>query len=474
MISQASSEHSICFAIPEAQADQAKRAADEAFFAEASQGKVQPAVITPGCSILAVVGDTMVHHPGISGRFFGALGTAGFNVRAIAQGSSERNISAVIATEDTERALRAAHAAFYLSNLTITVGVIGSGVVGAELLRQVAAQIDSLRRERKIDVRVTGMLNSRKMLLSETGLTGVDWKERLEANGEAADLAAFVEHLEPVHVPHSVLIDATASADLPLRYPSWLERGIHVISSNKKANAGTLEHYRALREASSRSQRHFLYSTNVGAGLPILATLMSLQRTGDRVLSIEGVLSGTLSYLFNQFSGEVPFSTIVEDARARGYTEPDPRDDLSGMDVARKLVILARETGLELELDDVQVENLVPAALRPVGVAEFLKRLGEMDAPMLELLERTRDDGNVLRHVGRIGETGRAEVGLQSYPARHPFARLGGSDNIVLFRTERYDAQPLVIQGPGAGPEVTSGGVFADLLKLASFLGAAP
>jgi bifunctional aspartokinase / homoserine dehydrogenase 1 len=474
MISQASSEHSICFAIPEAQSERAKRAVDEAFYGEISQGRVQPAEVAGGCSILAVVGDNMVEHPGISGRFFGALGTAGINVRAIAQGSSERNISAVIGTHESERALRAAHSAFYLSNLTLSVGVFGSGLIGAEFLRQLATQAEYLKRERKIDVQVRGIANSRKMLLSERGIPLEDWKARLEKDGKAADPAAFVRHLKPSHVPHSVLIDATANADLPLQYPSWLESGIHVITPNKKGNAGTLQHYRAIRKSSSVSQRHFLYSTNVGAGLPILATLRSLHQTGDRVLSVEGILSGTLSYLFNQFSGEVPFSKIVEDAKARGYTEPDPRDDLSGMDVARKLVILGREIGLPLELDQVEVENLVPEALRSLDVPAFMKRLGELDPAMTKLLEQARKGGQALRYVGSISEKGEARVKLGSYPQGHPFAGLSGSDNIVLFRTQRYDRQPLVIRGPGAGPEVTAGGVFADLLRLASFLGAAP
>jgi aspartokinase/homoserine dehydrogenase 1 len=474
MISQASSEHSICFAVPAAQAERARKAVDDSFFGEISQGKVLPAQVSADCSILAVVGDNMVEHPGVSGRFFGAMGSAGINIRAIAQGSSERNISAVISQEDSARALRAAHAAFYLSNLTLSIGIIGTGLIGSEFLRQLRAQEEYLRKERKLDVQVRAIANSKKMLLSDRPLPLEDWAKLLEKDGKPVDLAAFARHAKASHIPHSAIIEATASAELPELYPGWLRSGLHLITPNKKGNAGALAKYREIRKASGDSQRHFLYSTNVGAGLPILATLRSLHQTGDRVLSVEGVFSGTLSYLFNQFSGTPAFSKIVEDARAKGYTEPDPRDDLSGMDVARKLVIVAREIGLKLELSDVEVESLVPEPLRGLDVPGFMGRVGELDGPMNAKLAQAAKDGKVLRYVGSISEAGKAKVALTPYAQAHPFARLSGSDNIVLFRTRRYDKQPLVIQGPGAGPEVTAGGVFADLLRLASFLGAAP
>jgi aspartokinase/homoserine dehydrogenase 1 len=475
MISQASSEHSICFAVPQSQGERARKAVDDAFFGEITQGKIQPTQISLDCSILAVVGDNMVQSPGISGRFFGALGTAGINVRAIAQGSSERNISVVIPRADCERALRATHSAFYLSNLTLSLGLVGgTGLVGAEFLRQLQAQAETLRRDRKIDIQVRGITNSKKMLLSEKGIPLAEWQARLEKDGKPADLDEFARFLKPSHHPHSVIVDSTASAEIPLRYPAWLRSGLHVVTPNKKAPAGPAPKFEEIRRAARESQKHFLYSTNVGAGLPILATLRSLHQTGDRVLSVEGILSGTLSFLFNQFTGEIPFSKIVEDAKAKGYTEPDPRDDLSGMDFARKLVILGREIGHHLELGDVDVESLVPPALRTVDVPTFMKRVTELDAPVGAKLAQAKKDSKILKYVGTVSEGGKARVALTAVPTTHPFARLSGSDNIVLFRTRRYDRQPLVIQGPGAGPEVTAGGVFADVLRLASFLGAAP
>ena len=456
MISQASSEHSICFAVPRAQAELARKTVEETFFAEMQRGEVQTVDLRESCCIVAMVGDGMIERLGMSGKFFSTLGQAGVNVRAIAQGSSERNISAVIEQHEATKALRALHSAFYLSSQTLSIGVIGAGLIGGTFLDQLTTRIEQLRRERGIDLRVRGIMNSRRMILHDRQIALDHWRDELSASVAEADLEAFVNHVHAAHLPHAVLIDATASADLPEHYESWLSRGINIITPNKKSNAGPFTSYRSLRETARKHQRYFLYETNVGAGLPIIHTLRGLIETGDQIVKIEGVLSGTLSYIFNSLAGTRTFSEIVREAHALGYTEPDPREDLSGIDVARKLIILAREMGLEVEMDAVQVESLV----------------GKSDDAIAALLDSSRSKGQVLRYVGTIDSDGTMSAGLRAYPLEHPFANLSGSDNIVSFQTARYNTQPMIIRGPGAGPEVTAAGVFADLLRLASFLGA--
>lgn len=472
MISQASSEHSICFAVPQAQAAVVKEAVKQGFFAAIYQGQIQTVSVSEGCSILAVVGDGMAGMSGVAATFFGALGKAGVNIRAIAQGSSERNISVVVDQADATRALRAAHAGFYLSNQTLSVGVIGPGNVGATLLDQLARQVERLRDGHRVDIRVRGIMGHSRMLLSEGRIALDGWRDAYNEQALEADLARFIDHIQTDYHPHAVLIDCTASQDLADRYVEWLERGVHVITPNKRANSARFEYYERLKSLSRTRQRHYLYETTVGAGLPVVQTLRDLIQTGDEVLGIEGIFSGTLAYLFNAFDGEEPFSAIVSRAKERGFTEPDPRDDLSGLDVARKLVILAREAGLALELEDVEVDSLVPAVLKDMSVDEFLSELSRFDEQMAERLKQARAQGKVLRFVGSVDHQGRAAVRLGEYDIEHPFARIRLTDNIVEFRTRRYSENPLIVQGPGAGPEVTAGGIFADLLRLAAYLGA--
>ncbi len=396
MISQASSEHSICFAIPEAQTNLARTTLERAFFAELHHSQIQMIDVMPNCSILAAVGDNMVDHPGVAGKFFTALGKAQINIRAIAQGSSERNISAVIDRADSQRGLRAVHSAFYLSNQTISIGVIGPGLIGGTFLDQLAAQTEKLKREFKIDLRVRGIANSKTMFLSE-GRSLENWRGSVSESKTPRDLEKFAEHVQADHLPHAVLIDCTASAELTVDYPRWLARGIHIITPNKKANSSAMEFYRKLQSTARERNRHYLYETTVGAGLPLLNTLRDLVQTGDEVRKIEGVLSGTLSYLFNTYDGSTPFSELVRDAKQKGYTEPDPRDDLSGTDVGRKLVILAREIGLDLELDTVRIESLVPEALRNGSVDEFLARLPEHDDSIAKIYGEAQGRAEVLR-----------------------------------------------------------------------------
>jgi bifunctional aspartokinase / homoserine dehydrogenase 1 len=393
-------------------------------------------------------------------------------VRAIAQGASERNISVVVDGRGATRALRSVHAGLYLSANTISVGVIGPGTVGRVFLEQLAAQSKQLREQFQLDLRLRGVMASRRMLLGDPSIAPGEWRSALESRGTAADLAAFVEHVRVDYLPHTVLVDCTASSAVAAHYADWLTAGIHVVTPNKQANSGPLEYYRRLQQARRAGASHYLYEATVGAGLPIVHTLRDLGQTGDEVTSIEGILSGTLAYLFNVYDGRTPFSAIVADARSRGYTEPDPRDDLSGTDVARKLIILGREMGLGLELADVKVESLVPAELRAGSIEDFMRELPRFDSMMHGHLDAARKRGHVLRYIGRLTAAGEASVGLTELPASHAFANIALTDNVVRFATRRYNQNPLIVQGPGAGPEVTAGGVFADLLRLAAYLGA--
>src|ERR1700678_290128 len=471
LISQASSEHSICFAIPEAQAVRAEEAVRRAFDAELRGGQIQHVEVALGMSILAVVGDGMAGAHGVAAKVFSSLGDAAISVRAIAQGASERNISVVVDGKGAARALRAVHAAFYLSPNTLSIGLIGPGTVGRVLLAQIATQIERLR-ALNLDLRVRGIASSKRMLLEEIAVDLDRWAERLAEAGEPLDLEKFAAHVQADYIPHTVIIDCTASADVGQNYVGWLNRGIHIVTPNKKANSATLPYYRALQEAGRASGTHYLYEATVGAGLPIIQTLRDLRETGDEITRIEGIFSGTLAYLFNVFDGRESFSSIVRAAKAKGYTEPDPRDDLSGMDVARKLIILAREMGLTLEMEDVQVAGLVPEALIACGVEEFMRRLPEFDAAMAKTLAEAKAQGQVLRYVGRVNADGKATVGLTRLDAKHAFANIALTDNVVRFATRRYCDNPLIVQGPGAGPEVTAGGVFSDLLRLSAYLGA--
>ncbi|MFO0728962.1 MAG: bifunctional aspartate kinase/homoserine dehydrogenase I [Myxococcota bacterium] len=472
LISQGSSEHSICCAIPEAQAAEARRRVVEAFDRELSKGQIQRVELSPGVSILAVVGDGMAGTHGVAAKVFSALGAAGVNVRAIAQGASERNISVVVDAKDTARALRAVHSGFYLSPHTISLGLIGPGIVGGALLEQIASQRGRLMRDFRLDLRVRAIATSTRMLLAEQAIDLSTYRQALEAQGVPLDLEAFARHVDADHVPHAAILDCTASLEPAGRYLRWLEAGIHVITPNKKANSGPLEQYLALQETKRRGGAHYLYEATVGAGLPIIQTLRDLRETGDEIRSIEGILSGTLAYLFNVFDGSRPFSEILLDAKQKGYTEPDPRDDLSGMDVARKLIILGREMGLRLALEDVRVEGLVPEALVALDLPSFLRRASELDAPMKERLGAAKERGAVLRYVGRLDPARGASVGLMELPESHAFANIALTDNVVRFQTARYSNNPLIVQGPGAGPAVTAGGVFGDLLRLAAYLGA--
>ena len=471
MISQGSSEHSICCVVHAGEANAASTALCEAFARELAGAQVQGVTVQAGISVLAAVGDGMAGTPGVAARMFDALARARVNIRAIAQGASERNISVAIARDDATRALRAVHAAFWLSPQTIALAVIGPGKVGGALLDQLQVALPRLRQQANIDLRLRALASRDRLWLCEHD-DDADWRTRLQATPTHDDLARLGQHLLDTHLPHAAIIDCSASDAVAQHYPGWLAAGIHVITPNKQAGAGPLERYGAIRAAREKSGARFRYEATVGAGLPVISTLRDLLDTGDALLSIEGIFSGTLAWLFNKYDGSRPFSELVRDAHALGYTEPDPRDDLSGTDVARKLVILAREAGIALSLADVRVESLVPDALRGADCDAFMAGLASLDAPMQERLQAAQAQGRVLRHVASLGSDGQASVALRALPAEHAFAHLRLTDNCVSFTTRRYCDNPLVVQGPGAGPEVTAAGVFSDLLRLAAALGA--
>ena len=471
MISQGSSEHSICSVVREPDADAARAVLLDEFARELASAQVQGVQVVPGISVLAAVGDGMAGTPGVAAQLFGALARARVNIRAIAQGASERNISVAIAAEDQTRALRAAHAAFWLSPQTVALAVIGPGKVGAALLDQLQVALPRLRLDANIDLRLRALATSSKLWLSEHR-DSADWRARMQGEPVETDLSSIASHLLDTHMPHAAIIDCSASNAVAEYYPQWLAAGIHVITPNKQAGAGPLDRYEAIRSARTHGGARFRYEATVGAGLPVISTLRDLLDTGDELIAIDGILSGTLAWLFNRFDGSVPFSELVREAHALGYTEPDPRDDLSGTDVARKLVILAREAGMPLSLGDVDVQSLVPERLRDADREGFMASLHELDAPMLSAYDAARDRGCVLRYVARLQQDGKARVALLELPDDHAFAHLRLTDNCVQFTTRRYRDNPLIVQGPGAGPEVTAAGVFSDLLRLSAALGA--
>jgi bifunctional aspartokinase / homoserine dehydrogenase 1 len=477
MISQASSEYSISLAVNNEAGQAAKKIIEETFARELDQSHMKGVQLISDCCILAAVGDNMAHTEGVSGSFFGALARSHVNIRMIAQGSSERNISVVIDKKDVDRALNVVHAAFYLSHQTLSVGLVGVGLIGGTLMKQIKAQKEILLKQFDLDLRVRGICNSKNMLLAEP--CSLD-EHRLEQEGESLDWEKFCKHIKPDHIPHGVILDCTASSEVGELYPKWLKQGIHIVTPNKKANSEGMQLYNELRdivgmngdERELKKNRHYFYETTVGAGLPIISTLRDLIKTGDKILKIEGVFSGTLSYIFNEYKLGMNFSDVVLQAKSKGYTEPDPRDDLSGMDVARKAIILGRESKMQADVKDVPIKSLVPDSLAgdDISVEMFLEKLKDFDEEMAVMLEKADANDSVLRFVGTVDLEKGITVGLNEFKKDHAFAQLNGSENIVQFTTQRYNQFPLIIRGPGAGAEVTAAGVFSDLLRLADLL----
>jgi aspartokinase/homoserine dehydrogenase 1 len=472
LYSQASSEYSISLAVYTNQVDKALISISEAFKDEISKGIISKIESSDELAIIAAVGDNMAGTKGVAGTFFRSLGKASINVKAIAQGSSERNISAVIRGLDSRSALRALHAAFFLSKQALSVGVIGPGNIGGTLLDQIKSEKDRLKNNFDLDIRIRAIASSKKMLLSDEGIDLENWSEEFEKNAIDCDLEVFANHVSATYFPHRAIIDCTSSSFVASKYISWMENGAHIITPNKKAGTASYEEYTRLFNTCVKTGKRFFYETTVGAGLPVLGTLKDLVQTGDNVRTIEGIVSGTLAWLFNNYDGTIPFSELVMNAKNMGYTEPDPRDDLSGMDVARKTVILARELGYKVEVGDLSIESLVPDELAKLPIDEFLKNLSQLDGIMLNKFNEAKKENKRLCYVGKVDENGNCSVSLTGYPVGHPFAQASGTDNVICFTTDRYLTQPLVIKGPGAGREVTAGGVFSDILRLSAFLGA--
>ncbi|MFT3674764.1 MAG: bifunctional aspartate kinase/homoserine dehydrogenase I [Chitinophagaceae bacterium] len=464
LITQSSSEHSICVAVDAASASRAKVAVDAAFAHEITLQKVEPLQIETDLSIAALVGENMKSHPGISGRMFSALGRNGINIRAIAQGSSEKNISAVISTKDVRKAINVLHEEFFETTYRqVNLFIVGTGNVGAKLLEQLHQQQAYLQQQLRLQLRVAGLCNSRQMVFSDEGIDTGAWKEQLD-KGQPADLRSFVETAINRNLRNSIFVDVTASENVAAIYPSLLQKSISVVACNKIAASSAYNNYKQLKDLAGEYNCRFLFETNVGAGLPIIATLNDLLRSGDRVHRIDAVLSGTLNFVFNNYDGSRPFAEVVRQAQDEGYTEPDPRLDLSGTDVMRKIMILARESGQRLEMEDIANKTFMPASCMQGSVTDFYNCMATEEAHFASLLQEASAAGCKLKFVASFRD-GKASVGLQHIDPAHNLYHLYGKDNIVLFYTDRYPEQPLVVKGAGAGAAVTASGVFADILR---------
>lgn len=470
LISQASSEHSICLAVENVYAIKAKRAIEKEFQYEIRNEEIDEVQVENDLSIVAVVGDGMKHSPGTSGRMFSALGKNGVNVMAIAQGSSERNISAVIPQHDAAKALNALHEAFFLSDRKILhVFLVGTGLIGKALLTMVKEQFSKLAKDNLLEVNVVAVANSRKMLFKEEGLDLSTCIDSLARLGEEMGMALFFEKMTALNLSNSIFVDCTSSPDVTSFYEQILSSNISIVTPNKKANSASMKEYNALKAVAFRRGVKFLYETNVGAGLPVINTMNDLLLSGDSVVRIEAVLSGTLNFIFSSFEEGRKFSDVVKDAKAKGYTEPDPRDDLNGMDVARKILILSRETGLTMELGDIKVENLVPESCRgEMTVDAFMTAIEKYDDEFEKLRKTAASKNEKLRYMA-ILDNGIVSIKLGSVDQKHPFYSLSGSDNIILLTTARYHDRPMVIRGPGAGADVTAAGVFADIIRIGHY-----
>lgn len=468
LISQASSEFSICFAIKPEDAARAKAAIEKTFASELEKNLIEPISIEKSLSVISVVGSNMKNSPGIAGRVFHTLGKNGINIIAIAQGSSELNISAVIDQKDEIKALNTLHEEFFFPETkSINVYLIGVGLIGSALLDQIKEHADSLKLEHGHEIKLVGLANTKKMYFNANGTNPKNSNAVLEEKGIKYNLDDFITEIKNNNLRNSVFVDCTASSDVASKYLDILRSHISIVTPNKKAQSGEQIYYQSLIIAKRKREVEFLYETSVGAGLPVINTLNDLLKSGDKVIKIEAVLSGTLSYIFNSVRPNTNFSDIVKQAKTKGFTEPDPREDLNGQDVARKILILARESGFNLELSDVQIESLVPKDLEKVSASEFLQQLSKYDSEFESRRLKATEAGAKLCFIASFSEN-QAKVGIQEIKPDHPFYNLDGSDNIVSFTTKRYLDRPLVVKGPGAGAEVTAAGVFADIVRAAS------
>jgi aspartokinase/homoserine dehydrogenase 1 len=445
-------------------AAKAKQAVDAAFANEIALEKVEPLIIESELSIVALVGENMRSHPGISGRMFSTMGRNGVNIRAIAQGSSEKNISAVITTKDVRKSINVLHEEFFETTYKqLNLFIIGTGNVGAKLLGQMQQQLSFLQRQMRLQLRVVGLSNSRKMIFKEEGVDPAKWKEQLD-EGETANLEKFTEEIANRNLRNSIFVDITANDKVANVYDQLLQKSISVVACNKIAASSGYANYKKLKDLAGEYNCQFLFETNVGAGLPIIGTLNDLLRSGDRVNRIDAVLSGTLNFVFNNYDGKQKFADVVKQAQDEGYTEPDPRLDLSGTDVMRKIMILARESGEQIEMNEIGNNSFMPASCMQGSVADFYTAMAKEEEHFKKLYEQANAEGCKLKFVASYKD-GKASVGLQHIDPNHDLYHLYGKDNVVLFYTDRYKEQPLVVKGAGAGAEVTASGVFADIIR---------
>ncbi|MBK0380126.1 bifunctional aspartate kinase/homoserine dehydrogenase I [Mucilaginibacter segetis] len=467
LITQSSSEHSITFAVQPEDVYHAKTLIEQEFELELLAQKLDPLVVEQDQAILAIVGENMKQTPGMSGKLFHALGRNGVNVRAIAQGSSEYNISVIISSADLAKALNAVHDAFFVQlTKTLHAFCLGTGNIGRTLFDQLNAHRDFLQENNGIQVKIAGISNTRKMVFNADGLSLNSWKDELEQSVTTANLEDFISRMKEMNLPNCVFIDNTASPKPIEFYETIFKSNISVVTCNKIGNSASYSQYKTFRDTARKHGVDFFYETNVGAGLPIIRTLKDLMSSGDRVQRIEAILSGTISFIFNHFKADVNFHDVVKMAQEKGYTEPDPRDDLRGTDFMRKMLILARDAGYEMEATDVQIERILPkACLVAQTVDDFYAALLAEDAYFANLKDKAEREKKVLRYIGKL-EDGKASITLQMVDENHPFYMLSGSDNIISFTTDRYKERPLVVKGPGAGAEVTAAGVFADLINV--------
>ncbi len=469
LITQASSEHSITFAVDPVEMSRSKQTLEMEFEREIAKGEIDAISVEEGLGVIAIIGENMRHTPGIAGKLFMALGKNGINISAIAQGSSELNVSVVISSADIAKALNALHEAFFLSDIkSLNIFLLGTGLIGGTLLKQIQEQYQYLLEEKHLKINVAGIANSRNMYFDEAGVALENWKKFIDFPGQNSQVSDFINTMKSLNLSNSVFVDCTSNEEVTKHYEEILNASIGIVTPNKLANSGKYVDYEKLRKAATQHGVKFLYETNVGAGLPIISTLNDLKYSGDKILKIEGVLSGTLSFIFNSFVSGTKFSEIVKDAKAKGFTEPDPRDDLNGMDVSRKILILSREAGYGLEPEDIKLEPFLPASCFSVDtVDEFFVELQKVDPELSKIQEKATAEGKVLRLIASM-EDGEATVKLEAVGPEHPFYSLSGSDNIVSLTTKRYLERPLVVKGPGAGAEVTSAGVFAEIISISN------